>query len=124
MRKGTKTLSNSHSRDLHTALSQSKSFGLSQFLDCPSVWSDNCNSVYSHQNFCLCYANLQLSQHVWVSTKKGDFNSYLERILKMKAKKSGKWQPDTITTTERMPLGCNIQQHVAIIEIINFNMTF
>lgn len=72
----------------------------------------------------MCYANLQLSQHAWVSTKNGDFNSYLDRFLKMKAEKSGNWQPDTITMTEGMPLGFNIQKHVAIIEIINFNMTF
>lgn len=99
---GHQNAGNSHSRDVHRRVSQSKSSGLSQFLDCPSVWSDNCNSVYGHQNFCLCFGNLQLSQHSWVSTKNGDFNSYLQRTLNMKTEKSGNWQPDTITMPKKI----------------------
>lgn len=84
MRRGTKTPNISYFRDSHTGASQSKSFGLSQFLDCPSVWSQLQLGLLSSEFLFICYENLQLSQHVWVSTKNGDFNSF------------SKWKPKKI----------------------------
>lgn len=110
-----KTPNNPHSRASHMGASQSKSSGFRQFLDCPSGWSDNCSSVNSHHN--VCDANLQLSQRAWVWILTHTWTAF-------SANKWANWQPQTITTTERTPLGCNFQQHVAAIEIINFNITF